>query len=1134
MPNGKAQTREVVSLGQTYTAPQNSQVQVKFTKLPDAPGVLTIQQITLTADQQAAVGALSDVAYDISSTMADGSFRYDLTLPKPAGAEDVTVKYAENLNELDSAQAVTQPTQEDSDSIHISGLDHFTIFVSADTTGGAYTAVANPTISESAVGQITTGTIVLTAPSGFAFDPTSTVTATVTPASCPANKMLQLNGGLSVQTATPTSTTITFNVATQSAGNAACASTITVSGVTVRPINGTPLASLGSVTRGGTSTGGTFANGDSVQETVGAISASGSTVSASPASVAADSTATSTITVTLKDQFGNAVVGGSDAISLVQQSGPAGVVITTSPSASVGGVAAFTVKAPNTAVGTAVFAATDTTAGVAITQTASVTFTDVDAPVIASHGTVTAEAASAAGATVSYAAPATSDNHDAAAVASCSPVSGTVFPIGTTPVYCDATDAQGNHAIQTSFNVVVSDSTAPLISTPTIPAAEATSASGAVVTYAAPTATDAVDGTDAVTCDKNSGDIFSLGTTTVHCSATDSHANTVDATFAVEVVDTTAPNITVPADIGGVESTSVAGATVTYTAPSAADIVDGTDAVTCDAHSGQTFPLGTTIVHCSSSDAAGNSSSATFQVTVVDTTAPTTVSSGIDSDWHNSDVQVTLTCSDVLGSGCASTLYTTDGSDPLTSATVQTYSSPFTLTATGTYQIKYYSRDNAGNSEAVQDGGTVKIDKVLPSIPVLGAIISPTNNALVAWTWSAASDANAGVKLYAWRITDAASNLLDSGTTTALNYSRSLADGVWNFFVRSVDNAGNESADASSQVLVDTVAPATPVIPLTDAQPGDYFTDLALHLESSDANSFTIYYTLDGTTPSSSSTAYTGSAITVDHTLTLKAVAVDTAGNVSGVLTADYAIAPIISEQSIGNATTTTPGTEQVIAWDTDDASTSRVVYGQVSVPALGSAPNYGYDFSTATFDTAPNKVQHHVVTLTGLQPDKTYYYRVISAGSPANVSDQHSFQTGTSQESSYTGGGGHGSEEATSTSTSSNTNPATGGKVLGAQTISSAAQPIASGISLASLTGGAAVAVSGHAQSGEVAGATTASPSPSPAPSPSPSPEVSASPSPDVQASAPASSHAWWYVLAIVIIAGVGYYIWRRRGATM
>ena len=88
---------------------------------------------------------------------------------------------------------------------------------------------------------------------------------------------------------------------------------------------------------------------------------------------------------------------------------------------------------------------------------------DRTSPVITSHADITAEATSASGAVVNYDSPATSDNVDPAGTATCLPSSGSSFVIGTTAVTCNAIDATRNKAIPTTFNVIVKDTTAPVI-----------------------------------------------------------------------------------------------------------------------------------------------------------------------------------------------------------------------------------------------------------------------------------------------------------------------------------------------------------------------------------------------------------------------------------------------------------------------------------------------------------------------------------------------------------------------------------------------------------------------------------------------------------------------------------------------
>lgn len=80
------------------------------------------------------------------------------------------------------------------------------------------------------------------------------------------------------------------------------------------------------------------------------------------------------------------------------------------------------------------------------------------------------------------------------------------------------------------------------------------------------------------------------------------------------VTDSEPPVLTVPADIT-VNAVTAAGAQVTFTA-SATDAQDPAPVLLCTPASGSLFPIGTTSVSCTATDAAGNAASATFLVHV--------------------------------------------------------------------------------------------------------------------------------------------------------------------------------------------------------------------------------------------------------------------------------------------------------------------------------------------------------------------------------------------------------------------------------------------------------------------------------------------------------------------------------------
>ncbi len=207
------------------------------------------------------------------------------------------------------------------------------------------------------------------------------------------------------------------------------------------------------------------------------------------------------------------------------------------------------------------------------------------------------------------------------------------------------TDATGRTATRTFSYTVAggnADTVAPVIVTPGNLTAEATSLAGAAVSFSV-SASDDQDGSVAVTLSAASGSTFALGTTTVTATATDRAGNQATATFTVTVADTIAPALTAPANLV-LEATSAAGATATFAA-TASDATGVT--LSYSRASGSTFALGTTSVTVTATDGVGNTSSATFSVTVRDTTAPvfTALSTNAPTLWPPNHKMVAVTVS---------------------------------------------------------------------------------------------------------------------------------------------------------------------------------------------------------------------------------------------------------------------------------------------------------------------------------------------------------------------------------------------------------------------------------------------------------------------------------------------------------
>jgi hypothetical protein len=242
--------------------------------------------------------------------------------------------------------------------------------------------------------------------------------------------------------------------------------------------------------------------------------------------------------------------------------------------------------------------AKDAVGNISQTKAFDVTITKPSAPALNLPASQSVAATDPTGVVVSYPA-ATSP----AGTPTCTPASGSLFPIGNTSVGCTVTDVFGQTTTGT-FQISVGLPGGPKPVVPADQTVTATSPAGAKVDY--PAATSAAG---PVTCAPVSGSTFVIGTTTVTCSVTDAFQQVGTASFKVIVNKPAVPVIKVQ---GLVEVlTEATSAVAKFDAPTSAA---GTP--TCSATSGSVFPAGTTTVTCNVTDAFGQVGSATFQVVV--------------------------------------------------------------------------------------------------------------------------------------------------------------------------------------------------------------------------------------------------------------------------------------------------------------------------------------------------------------------------------------------------------------------------------------------------------------------------------------------------------------------------------------
>ncbi len=251
-----------------------------------------------------------------------------------------------------------------------------------------------------------------------------------------------------------------------------------------------------------------------------------------------------------------------------------------------------------------------------------ITVLDNIPPTIACPPTVTANTnvGSCIATGINLGSPTATDNCGTPVLTNNAPVS---YPVGNTTVTWIATDGSGNTATCTQL-ITISDHSTPLISCPPNVTVNANfgMCSASNVALGSPTTSDNCSGQISLT--NNSLQQYPVGTTTVTWIATDIHGNSASCNQLVTVIDNQPPNIicpwdkTLPANPGVCYASNIdIGIPLTW------DNCNGLLIVTSNAPA--QFPLGTTTVIWTVTDAANLSASCSQIITTVDQVAPVIV-----------------------------------------------------------------------------------------------------------------------------------------------------------------------------------------------------------------------------------------------------------------------------------------------------------------------------------------------------------------------------------------------------------------------------------------------------------------------------------------------------------------------------
>jgi len=336
---------------------------------------------------------------------------------------------------------------------------------------------------------------------------------------------------------------------------------------------------------------------------------------------------------------------------------------------------------------------------------------------------------------------------------------------------------------------------------------------------------------------------------------------------------------------------------------------------------------------------ASNSLSATPNVSVPDAPTGLTVSSSGDGT-----VTVSWTAPAYDGGAAIAEYNIYYGGTSYT--TSSTTSKAITgLTNGTTYSIYVKARNSQGEGAA---SNTVTATPA--AVP--GAPTNVAATGAVAVTWTAPANNGSTITGYTVKYsTDSGFGTFatQTSTTTSCNVTITTA-GTWYFKVYATNAIGNSADSASASTVVEQVA-----TPTFDQMAGTYNDSVSVQLSCS-TSGVTIRYTLDGTDPTSSSTAYS-TALSITTSTTIKAKAFATGKLDSAVASAAYTI-------KVGTVPSFTPiagsytGTQSV----TLSATSGDAIYYTID----GSSPTTGSTLYSGAVSVAVTTTIKAIAARTG------------------------------------------------------------------------------------------------------------------------------------------------------------------------
>ena len=281
--------------------------------------------------------------------------------------------------------------------------------------------------------------------------------------------------------------------------------------------------------------------------------------------------------------------------------------------------------------------------------------------------------------------------------------SGLAFNTGITTVRYAL---QSDTSVFSEVIVTVIDEQLPIITCPAnITANNTNGLCGATVNFTVTSDDNCPGETISLVSGLASGSVFPVGLTTNIFQVADASGNVSSCSFTVTIIDTQVPSVNCPANITASASPGLCTAVVNYSVTVDDNCPGAILTQTLGLPSGSTFPIGTTTNVFEATDVAGNTSTCSFDVIIIDSESPVLSCNSIEV---NNDPGM-------CGAVVSFTVTATDNCDANVTVMQSSGLASGSTFPVGISIVSFQAQDDAGNTSTCDFTITV-VDNELPVV----------------------------------------------------------------------------------------------------------------------------------------------------------------------------------------------------------------------------------------------------------------------------------------------------------------------------------------------------------------------------------------------------------------------------------